>query len=481
MWRSQGHGTFEISPADDAPRGAQITLHLKKDAAELADPDYVRGVVRKYSSFVQHPIKLDGEVINSQKPIWVEPPSQLSDEDYARFYQHLSHRPEEQPLWRLHVSVDSPIQFHAVVFCPPTNLEQLGLGRQDQGLSLCAKRVLVQNDCRQLLPGYLRFLCGLVDSEDLPLNVSRETLQDNTVFRRIRTTLVNQTHTRLQKLADENPADYAVFYRQFGSILREGMVTDPPARDKIAKLLRFTSSHTAGEGELTSLEAYIERAPDDQQQIYFIGGPDLATLKKNPNLEMFASRGLEVLFLTDTVDEYLLTDLAEYDGRKLTSIDAADVELPESAAAGASAGEAEATTAEEPPAGFQRVLGLFRSALEEEVQDVRQSKRLTDSPCCLVNPTGGISTQMQKLVQLSNSEARFAKRILEVNAKAPLVKRLCELSANDQHEEFIKQCGRQLFDNALVLEGLEPEPREMVARVQGLLEELARSKSPIIQ
>ena len=203
-WESEGTGTFTITPVDEKlPRGTEVILHLKEDAKDFTSPWRIKEIVRRYSSFVPYPIRLgaDGEVINDQKPIWVEPKSQVTEEQYIRFYQHLTHHPEEKPLWHLHMAADSPIQFRAIVYCPPTNLENLGFARLEHGLNLCAKRVLVQSDCKELLPEYLRFLRGLVDSEDLPLNVSRETLQDNSVIRKIRTSLVKGVLDRLDRLA----------------------------------------------------------------------------------------------------------------------------------------------------------------------------------------------------------------------------------------------------------------------------------------
>jgi molecular chaperone HtpG len=473
-WVSDGSGTFTVIPAEKRDRGTEVVLHLKDDAREFAEESRIKTALRRYSSFVPHPITMGGQVVNEQKPIWVEPKSQVTEEQYVRFYQYLTHRVDETPLWHLHLSVDSPIQFRAVLYCPPTNVERLGFGREEHGLHLCAKRILVQSDCRDLLPEYLRFLYGLVDSEDLPLNISRETLQDNTVFRRIRNALVKAVFDRLQTMAEERPEDYLTFYRQFGTNLKEGILTDPGYRERIAKLLRFTSSHAEDGKTLTSLDEYVKRSVADQKPIYYLGGPDLASIKKNPNLEIFRRRGLEVLYLTDPIDEFVMSGLQTYDGRALRSIDAADLELP-----GAEA-ESKTQPTSESTGGLRRVLELFRSALGERVQEVRESKRLTDSPCCLVNPEGGISTQMQRLLKLANQDFPTFKRILEVNPSAPLIQRLSSLSANPDHDAFIQQCALQLWSNALLLEGELAEPEAMVARMQAFLEQAAQAKSPIL-
>jgi molecular chaperone HtpG len=471
-WESDGTGTFTITEAAPQPRGTEIILHLKEDAQEFADAFRLKQVIRRYSGFVPHPIRIGGEIANDQRPIWVEPKSQVTEEQYTQFYQHLTHHTDEKPLWHIHLAVDSPIQFRAVLYCPPSNVEILGFGRLEHGLSLCAKRVLVQAHCRELLPEYLRFLYGLVDSEDLPLNVSRETLQDDAVIRKIRGSLVKSVLDRLHKLADEDPEAYRSFYEPFGVFLKEGAAQDFENRARLAKLLRFVSSRDETPASV-SFAAYVERSLPDQRRIYYLGGPDLPSLKKSPNLEVFRNRGIEVLYLTEPIDEFVMSSLGNFDGRTLTSIDAADLGLP-----------AEDKTIETPPtppaAGLERVLDLFRQALVSRVQEVRASKRLTDSPCCLVNADGGLSVQMQRLLKMANKDFPASRRIFEVNPDAPLIARLAVLSANPQHDEFIRQVGLQLWTNTLILEGELPEPETMVARVQTLLEQAADTRSPIV-
>ncbi|MAG94153.1 MAG: molecular chaperone HtpG [Planctomycetaceae bacterium] len=481
-WQSDGTGSFTIDEADDLPRGTTIKLHLREDAHEFARDERIKYVLTQYSTFVPHPIKLDDEQVNDQRPIWVEPKSQLDDQQYEKFYQYLSHRASETPLWHLHLSSDSPFQFHAILYCPGTNFEAMGFGKDEHGLHLCAKRILVDNDCRELLPEYLRFLYGLVDSADLPLNVSRQALQDDSVFRKIRKVLVKRVLDRLGKLAKDDD-DYLDFYRQFGFILREGVSSDYDNRDKIAALLRFTSSHAEADDALTSLDDYLERADDDQMQIYYIGGADLGTIRKNPNLEIFRKKGLEVLYLTDPVDEFVLTNLGAYNEKQLTSIDAADVDLPEISAASDKDDADDQTKdgkGEDASPGFEKVLTLFREALGTQVEEVRQSKRLTDSPCCLVNPEGAMSTQLQKVLSATNKDFEMSKRILEINPHAPLIERLSQLSGNDEQAEFIKNCGCQLYSNALVLSGVALDAEDMVARVQDFMQELAQGRSSII-
>ena len=472
-WRSDGSGTFTVTEAGGLARGTEIVLHLKEDAKEYAEGRKLKDVVRRYSGFVPHPIRIGGDVVNGQKPIWVEPKSQVTEEQYTQFYRHLTHHEDETPLWHLHLAADSPIQFHAVLYCPPTNAEKLGFGHAEHGLSLCAKRVLVQGDCRDLVPEYFRFLYGLVDSEDLPLNVSRETLQDNSVVRKIRNALVKGVLDLLTRMGAEKPADYASFYKTFGMFLKEGVARDFANRERLAKLLRFASTRSEGDEPSESLDEYVGRMVPDQKHIYYLGGPDLASVRKSPNLEIFRRRGIEVLFLTEPVDEFVMSALGKFGEKTLTSIDSADLDLPgEDAKAG--------DKAESHPGGFGRVLDLFREALGSRVTEVRASKRLTDSPCCLVNADGLMSAQMHRLLEMSGKGVPPSSRVLEVNPASPLIGRLATLVANPDHDGFIKECALQLWSCAMILEGTLPEPEDLAARMQGFVERAAEGKSPIV-
>lgn len=481
-WTSDGTGAFTIEPADDLERGTQIRLQLKKDVEDFAQETRIKHIVTQYSTFVPYPIYIGEEHVNNQPPIWVEPKSQLKQEQYDQFYQYLSHRPDESPLWHLHLSSDSPFQFHSILYCPQSNYEKMGWGRIEHGLHMCAKRILVDNDCRDLLPEYLRFIYGLVDSADLPLNVSRESLQDNTVFRKIRKVLVKRVLDMLAKMAKDDHEKYANFYEQFGSVLREGISTDFEYRDKIAKLLRFESSHTKEGGDLTSLDAYLERCADEQKQIYYVGGSDRANIEKNPNLEIFRKKELEVLYLTDPVDEFMLNQLNQFEEHQLVAIDDSRVEFPGDKPADEKADDSDDEKAEEKKAdptvetpAFTRVLELFREALGDQVTEVRASERLTESPCCLVNPGGAMSAQLQKAMAMANQGMEMPKRILEVNPKSPLIEQLGSLSSDDSKQDFVRNCGQQLFANAMLLEGLTPSSENMVDRIYGFMEQLAES------
>jgi len=484
-WESDGTGAFTIEPQEGLERGTSIRLHLRKDLDEYTNETRLKFILTKYSTFVPYPIKIGDELVNDQRPIWLEPKNQLTQEQYDGFYQYLAHNGEEQPRWHLHLSSDSPFQFHTILYCPQSNLELMGFGRTEHGISLCAKRILVQNDNRDLLPEYLRFIYGLVDSADLPLNISRESLQDNTIFRKIQKVLTKRVLSHLASMAKDDEEKYLDFYRQFGSSLREGIGTDFENRNSIAKLLRFTSSKGTSENDLVSLETYIERADENQKQIYYLGGFDFNTIAKNPNLEIFRKKGIEVFYLADPMDEIVLSNLAKFEDYDIVSIDSSDVKLPgqpETDSEADSEEKSETKDEQQEPLSpeFEKVLSLFKEELNDDIESVTKSDRLTDSPCCLVMPEGAISSQLQKVLSMNNKDFPTTKRILEINPDAELIKRLCTLSSNPDQHDFIKQCGRQLFWNAAMMTGIATSPDQITANIQNMMEELAQKRSPII-
>ena len=482
-WESDGTGSFTIEPHEGLERGTSIRLHLRKDLDEFTNDTRLKFILNKYSTFVPYPIKLGEELVNDQPPIWLEPKTQLTQEQYDGFYQYLAHNGEDQARWHLHLSSDSPFQFHSILYCPQSNMELMGFGRTEHGISLCAKRILVQNDNRDLLPEYLRFIYGLVDSADLPLNISRESLQDNTIFRKIQKVLTKRVLSYLASMAKEDEEKYLEFYRQFGSCLREGIGTDFENRDAIAKLLRFPSSNGTSENELVSLEAYLERADDSQKQIYYLGGNDYNTIAKNPNLEIFRKKGIEVFYLPDPMDEIVLSNLMKFEDHDIVSIDSSEVKLPgDTEKEEESEEKSEKKDEQKEPLSpeFEKVISLFEEELKEDVESVTKSDRLTDSPCCLVMPEGAISSQLQKVLSMNNKDFPTTKRILEINPDAELIKRLCTLSSNADQHAFIKQCGRQLFWNASLMTGIATSPEEITSNIQNMMEELAQKRSPII-
>ena len=477
-WTSAGAGEFEIAELSKPERGTEVVLHLREDAADFAEPDRVKHVLETYSAFVPHPIQLvnaEGEPlrVNDQPPVWVEPKGSVSDEQHRRFFGYVSGQVGSDPLWRLHLSLDSPLEIKSILYCPPTNPELLGFGRAEHGLQLCAKRVLVERNCDDLLPEYLRFLYGLVDSSDLPLNVSRQALQDDSVFRKIRKVLTSKVLGHLGKLAENESDTYRAFYEQFGPTLREGLATDYQHRDELAGLLRFRSIDSPD--ELTGLAAYVAGMKEGQTQIFHAGGVDAAAVRKRPTLEAFTARGLNVLLLADPVDEIVLGHLGEYEGKPFVSVESAGAELPPLP-------ESEEEDRPEPAkgAGMEAVLRLFREAVGEDAEEVRTTDVLRDSACRLVTPGGGLSPQLQAVLRASDKDFKPPKRIFEVNPRHRLVRRLADLTVNEQNAEFVRRCGRQLFDNALLLSGTVPDPAELAARSEAFMTDAAGAKSSVI-
>ncbi len=476
MWESDGSGQFTVRPAEVSQRGTEIRLHLKADLDEFSRAVRLQWILRQYSGFITYPIRVKGELVNDQRPIWCEPKSQVTDKQYNDLYKFLSKRGEDA-MWHLHLSLDSPFQFHTVLFCPQQNDELLGLGKSDQGLHLCAKRVLVQNDCDQLLPSYLRFLQGVVDSADLPLNVSREALQDNNVFRKIRKVLTKKVLGHLDDLSKDDPKGYATFYIQYGPVMREGVSTDFENKDAVSKLMRFKSSFGDDRTRLFGLEEYVSRLAEGQNQIYYVGGPDLRTIEKNPNLDGFRARGLEVLYMTDPVDEFVINNLSVFQERPLVSIDSDNIELPEPKSEDATEDEPAKQAAQEAAAGFGRVVELFKQVIGDKVRDVRGSSRLTSSVACLVAPEGTMSAQLEKVLRGANDDFPLAKRTLELNPNHPLMKKLVALSASADNVPFIQSCGSQILSNLMILDGMMSDPHDVTDRVLGFMEELAQQRS----
>jgi molecular chaperone HtpG len=473
-WESTGDGNFTVTPVSETvERGTSIRLHLKEGMEEFTEPVRLKYIVRKYSTFVPHAIHLDGEHVNDQPPVWLEPKSSVSDEQYQNFYEYLTHFPGQKPTWHLHLAADSPFQFHSILYCPDANLERMGFGRTDHGLHLCARRILVQNDNRDLLPDYLRFLRGIVDSADLPLNVSREALQDNTVFRKMQKVITRKVLDHLDDLATEQIETYGKFYREFGVILREGVTANDGNRDRVAGLLRFSSTSTAGTGELVSLQQYVDRAKPGQEQIYYACGTDQNAILRDPNLEVFRKRSLEVLVLADPADEYVLSALGTFAEKNVVSIDAAELQLPPQSDEEKAQEPAEQQKSEENAAGVDLLIGVFREVLGDRVKDVRRSERLTESVCCLVNAEGSMSTTMQRILRMNTPEFEMQKMILELNPQAPLVQKLAAMSENSTNPDFVRQCALQLHANAMIQAGLAPDGNEMAARLQNFMLQLA--------
>ncbi len=460
LWRSTGSGSFTVLPGERQHPGTEIVLHLKDDALEFTKKWRVEEVIRKYSDFVTFPIHLNGEVANRSSAIWALPKSQVTDEQHTEFYRHLTGHPEEEPMLRVHYAVDAPVQFHALLYVPgkaPVDL----FHKERKGVRLYAKRVLILEDCDKLLPIYLRFMRGVVDSEDLSLNVSREMLQESRALSQIEQQLTKQVLKALKELADGDAEKYERFWVELGRVLKEGLTVDWKNKDAIAELCRFESM-AAGEGKLTSLRAYVDEMPEGQKDIYYVTGLSRRAVEQSPHLEAFKKRGYDVLFLVDPIDEWVVQSLPEFDKRRLRSIAHGELDLgdePEKAPEGDVAG----------------AIAAVKAALGDRVKDVRASRRLTDSASCLVADEGDLGANMQRILKMIDQKTEEARRILELNPSHPIVKNLDALAAKEPRSERLGTWAELLYDQALLAEGVVSDPAKLVRRIQDLLTEVTNA------
>ncbi|MBU1040894.1 MAG: molecular chaperone HtpG [Proteobacteria bacterium] len=470
-WISDGQGAYTIREltGDDAAaatRGTKIVISLKDDyVAEFTEQDDLRQVIRKHSNFIGFPILVGGERANTVPALWREPKFQITKEQYKEFYSFLTYDHDE-PLDTLHLSVDAPVQFNALCFIPKKSKDFMGFDREDWGLDLYVRRVLIQRQNKDLIPQHLMFVRGVVDTEDLPLNISRETLQDNLLIRKINTTLAKQVLSHLAKMAEDKDA-YAEFWREHSRVFKAGYM-DFANREAFAGLLRFNSSSCETAEELVSFDEYISRAKLDQKKIYFAFGPSREALRLNPHLEIFRKKGVEVLYLFEPIDEFVMDALRKHKDFDLTP---AEVAKPEDLASlpdvDTDSPEAAETAPEQP--ALDALFERFKTILGDGVTEVRASARLTGSPCCLVNPDGQTTSSMDKIMRHMSHDTSVPKKVMELNPKHEIIRNLASLNQADPADPFVEQAARQLFESALLLEGYLTDPHALVGRVQDLL------------
>lgn len=442
-WTSDGQGSYTIEATDKDARGTDVILKLREDQREFADPSRLRFIVSRYSEHIGVPIRMRGEdgekleAINEGRALWTRPRNEIKDEDYRSFYQQLAHDPEAPLCWS-HNRVEGAQEYTSLLYLPARAPFDLWDRDQRRGLKLYVKRVFIMDEAEQLLPSYLRFVRGLVDSADLPLNVSRELLQDNRSIGRIRTALVKRTLDMIEQLVKERPEDFQRFWSAFGQVLKEGVVEDGDNRERIAALLRYPS--TASEGDaLVGLDEYIERMPEGQPKtIYYLTADKLATARRSPHLEGFRKQGYEVLLMADRVDEWVVGHLTEYKGCKL-----------ESAASAAAEPEADKENRERLEKEHGDLIARLKQALEGRVADVRVSTRLTDSPACLVFDDQGMSANLQRLLREAGQSVPDVKPLLELNTDHPLIDRMEQSREDARFDDY----ARLLFGQAVLAEG----------------------------
>ena len=462
-WTSRGDNTYTLTPADKADRGTTVRVKLKEDTAEFADAWRLEQIVKKHSDYVSFPIYVDGKVANRQTALWRQSPQEVEAEQYFEFYKQLT-LDFEKPLLYFHLVADAPVNMRSILYAPARRERGMLHLRTDYGLKLYSRKILIQEYNKDLLPNHFRFVEGVVDSEDLPLNISRETVQSNPMMRQIRRALTNRLVKELGTLAEERPDDYKVFWREFGVFIKEGVTTDPASHESLRDLLRFHSSQAEGSDGLISLKEYVSRMRENQKAIYYVLGDDLKSVARSPHLDYFRANGIEVLYLVDPFDSFMAFALKEYAGKPLQNVDDAGLDL---SAAGTP--ETDAGTAVSQP-DFDRLVERFKTVLGDRVTDVRESKRLTDSPCRLVSPEATPDRDLQRVRRLLEQEYELPKKILELNRSHPLIQNLGCVLARSPDEVLVNTAIEQLFDNALLLEGLHPNPADMTPRIQVLME-----------
>jgi TNF receptor-associated protein 1 len=460
-WTSDGATGYEIEPAPGLDRGTRIVLHLRE--AEFAGATRIEQIIKHYSNFVQFPIELNGAIVNTVQPLWTKNKSEIQESDYEEFYKYIAHD-TESPLYRLHFAADAPLSIRALLFVPAKSHELPALGRGESEVHLYCRKILIQSKAKALFPEWVRFLRGVVDSEDLPLNISRESMQDSALMKKLNDVLTKRVLKWLEEEARGDSEKYARFFQEHGHCLKEGIAVDWTHREALAKLLRFESSHTEP-GKLTSLADYVSRMPEAQKEIYYLLAPNRESAEASPYYEVFREKKWDVLFLTDPRDEFVMDHLGFFDGKRVVAAEKADTKLdqPEDKKHALSDDEA-------------RLLANFlKETLGDRVGEVRVSKRLVGSPAVVVDKDTHLTTSMRRVLKMmqqreGGTASLESKPDLEINPDHPIMVRLEKLRASDS--ALAGQVAEQVFDNALVAAGLLEDPRIMLGRLNSLLEKL---------
>ena len=466
-WESSGEGTYTIGSVDDAPQGTSVTLHLKPEDKEDELHDYtaewmIRSLVKKYSDFIAWPIRMEverrtpaaeeggeevvtieTETLNSMKALWARPKDDVSDEEYKEFYKHIAHAWDD-PLEVIAMKGEGTFEYQALLFIPSHAPFDLFNRDASVGVQLYVKRVFVMGDCDQLIPAYLRFIKGVVDAQDMSLNVSREILQQDRQINAIRRRLTKKVLSTIKDLQSERPEDYRTFWTQFGRVLKEGLMSDFDNQDALLRISSFASTHS--EEEATTLAEYVERMKDGQEQIFYATGETRQQILKSPHLEAFKAKGYEVLLLTDPVDEIWVGSVTEFDGKPLQSVAKGEVDLD-------SDEDKSDAERDEQEKDFADLLAWLKETLSDHVTEVRLSTRLTESPACLITPTFGITPALARMYRASGQVIPVGKRILELNPSHPLVTGLRQAHQDRADDPSVAETAELLYGTALLAEG----------------------------
>jgi molecular chaperone HtpG len=485
-WESTGEGNFTIENVDKPTRGTEIVLHIKEGESDFLNDWRLRSVITKYSDHINLPImmqKLPGieekeqetktiewEAVNRATALWTLPKNSIKDEQYKEHYKHIAHDFEDPMLWAHNQVEGGNLDYISLLYIPKHAPQNLWQPEHQRGLKLYVQRVFIMDKVEQFMPMYLRFVRGIVDTNALPLNISREILQDNPTITKLRSALVKRVLDMLDKLSTDDPEKYALFWKEFGSVIKEGPAEDFANRNRIAKLLRFSSTHTDLTAQTVSLDDYIKRMKPEQKKIYYITAENFNAAKASPHLEIFRKNNVEVLLLTDRVDEWLVSHLTEYEDKTLQSVAKGDVNLDEITSEENKVDKEEQKKKEESiQKEFDETIKQVKNALGEQVKDVRISHRLTNSPSCLVADENDMGIQLQRLLKAAGQEIQDIKPIFELNPEHPLVK----LLHTEKNDDRFKEWSNILFDQAVLAEGGQlKDPAMFVNRMNKLFLEL---------
>ncbi len=464
-WYATGEDNYQVSAAEMSERGTKVEIKLKEDAKEFAEEYRLKNVIHKHSDYIGFPIYVgkDKQQVNKQTSLWRTSKQDVTEEQYKDFYHQLT-LDFEDPLLSAHIVTDAPVQLYALLFVPGKGERSIFALRKEDGLKLYSRNILIDEYNKDLLPEYLRFVQGVVDSEDLPLNVSRETVQSSGLMPRLKKVVTGQVMKELESLAKNDVEKYNIFWQEFGGFLKQGIASNPMGEESIHPLLRFKTN--LNPETWSSLEDYVGRMKPDQKVIYYIVGDDPKSVLRSPHLDYFHAQGAEVLLLTEPMDSFMLMGLRKYKDYELKNV--AQAEIPE---------QSKKDTPEQekiPEADFNSLIERFKRTLGERVTDVRASTRLSESVARLVDPDGAINPELQRVYKYLGKEYEVPKKILELNPAHPILKKLLKLDSASELQPLIIE---QIYDSTLLVEGLHPDPSSMASRVQKIIEAaLTKSK-----
>jgi molecular chaperone HtpG len=475
-WESSGGATYTIEPAEREARGTDVIVYLKEDAKEFLTEWKLKDIIRRHSDYIAFPIYVGDseEATNRQTAIWRQDPKEVTEEQYDDFYKMLT-LDWEKPLHHIHMRADVPLQFYALLYIPASAERNMLSPRKEPGLKLYARKVLIQEYSKDLLPEYLQFVQGVVDSEDLPLNVSRESVQANKLMVNLKKTITGKVLSELKRMASRDREKYLKVFQAFGRFIKQGITLSPVDRTDIEPLLLFNTSRSASPDEFFTLDEYLERLAQNQEDIYYVLAEDYHSAARSPHLDAFRSRGIEVLYLTDPVDPILLMGLSDYKSHKLRNVDEADIDLSNIGEAKADETPAHDQLAEE---SFDAVQKRFTDVLGERVREVRGGKALTNSPARLVSDEAAPNRNMYRINRLLDRDYELPVKILEINPRHPLIHNLSGMLANTPDNPLINLVVEQVFETALLQDGIHPDPASMAERLTKLMEAATGTPAP---